>query len=151
MICPVAETNDVSTLRETVSPQNCQRLILCPSGCNATSVSYDMSIDSDHFTCVCSDCICKWYICLNYPRQHTQFLKYRQLKRHQISCKSSTNKLTYRHSNSSNKSISFFDFMKFPHFGGKENAEYYFHDKKNEGHPTLLVYLNIIFPTSALF
>ena len=131
MICPVAETNDVSIFRETVSPRTRRKLILCPSGCNATSVSYDMSIDSNYFTCICSDCTRKWYICLNCPRQHTQFLKHRQLKRHQISCESSTNLLTYHRSTLSNRSISFFDFMKFPHFGGKEIAEYYFHDQNN--------------------
>ena len=133
MRCSIAETNDVSIFRETVSPRTRRKLIICPSGCDGTSVSYDMRIDSNHFTCVCSECTRKWYICLNCPRQHTQYLKHRQLKRHQISCKSISNKLNYHPSTLSTDSISYFDFMKFPHFGGKENAEYYFHDQYNRG------------------
>ena len=116
MRCSIAKTNDVSIFRETVFPKTRRKLILCPSGCDVTSISYDMRIDSKYFTCACDKCGCQWYICLNCPRQHTQYLKYRQLKRHQVSCNSATNILNFHRST----------LTKFLHFGRKENSKFYF-------------------------
>jgi len=90
-----------------------------------------MRIDSKYFTCACDKCGCQWYICLNCPRQHTQYLKYRQLKRHQVSCNSATNILNFHRST----------LTKFLHFGRKENSKFYFHDQYNRG-PSYIVGLS---------
>ena len=133
MECSIARTSDVSIFRENLSPRTRRKLISCPNGCDHIHVSYDMRIDSKHYTCVCSECDCKWYICLNCPRQHIPYTKYRQLKRHQVTCASSSNVSNFHRSPITNDNICYFEFMKFAHFGRKENSEFYYHDQSNRG------------------
>ena len=135
---------NITSFRDNVSPKTRRNLIVCPKGCNKSSVNYEFPLDSKHFVCICSDCRTKWFICLNCSRQHTHYRNMKQLNRHQLSCNSKNNiETSAKRVNSivSPKLFSHHQFFKFTNFGRKENIEYYFHNQNNNG-PSYIVGLS---------
>ena len=82
---------NITSFRDNVSPKTRRNLIVCPKGCNKSSVNYKFPLDSKHFVCICSDCHTKWFICLDCSRQHTHYRNMKQLNRHQLSCNCKNN------------------------------------------------------------
>ena len=138
-MCSIASPiSNVSHFRDTVSPHTKRRLINCPNGCKSENVSAELVIDCQHFTCMCTKCDIKWYICLNCQRQHSHFKKIRQLRRHQSSCKMdglqrSTSNFPLHHNLGGTQFFSYFEFMEFPHFGRNEDRKFYFHNQNSLG------------------
>ena len=132
---------NITSFRDNVSPKTRRNLIVCPKGCNESSVNYEFPLDSKHFICICCYCHSKWFVCLNCSRQHTHYRNIKQLNRHQLSCNSQNNiETSAKRVNSivSPKLISHHPFFKFTHFERKENIEYYFHNQNNNG-PSYIV------------
>ena len=140
-MCSIATSvANVVQFRDSVSPETKRRLITCPNGCDLSNVSAELVVDSKHFTCFCSECNHKWYVCLNCSRQNSHYTRLRQLKRHQSFCKTSFNdsstSLNHFHLHPTlggNVLFSFFEFMELPHFGRNENRKFYFHNQINQG------------------
>lgn len=140
-MCAISTSiSNVNHFRDSVSPETKRRLIKCPKGFELSKVSAGLVIDSKHFTCFCSQCNVKWYICLNCPCQHSQYICLCQLKNHQSKCKTnindSSNSLNHFHLHPTLGGIgyfSYFEFMELPHFGRNPNIKFYYHNQTNEG------------------
>ena len=141
MMCSkAASVTNVIPFRETISPETKRKLIGCPNRCNISNVTAEFIIDSKHFTCFCSQCDHRWYVCFNCRKQNSHYTSLRQLKRHQSTCQFIINgpysSLNHSHLQSSfpaSSYFSFFEFMEFPHFGRNENRRFYFHNQMNQG------------------